>query len=73
MQFDDLEEVAEFYVGQRVFDSPVGGGTVTGVTDAGYPQVNHVAVSWLLLYYGPKLFDPNGVYRRLQTGMEKQV
>lgn len=34
--------------GDEVLDSPVGPGFVTGVTQAGYPQVNDVAVAWLL-------------------------
>lgn len=35
-------------VGDSVFTSPVGPGIITGVTDAGYPQVNHVAVARLV-------------------------
>lgn len=35
-------------IGDSVFNSPVGLGTLTGVTDAGYPQVNHVAVTRLV-------------------------
>lgn len=35
-------------IGDSVFNSPVGSGTLTGVTDAGYPQVNHVAVTRLV-------------------------
>lgn len=35
-------------IGDSVFNSPVGSGTLTGITDAGYPQVNHVAVARLV-------------------------
>lgn len=35
-------------IGDSVFNSPVGSGTLTGITDAGYPQVNHVAVTRLV-------------------------
>lgn len=35
-------------IGDSVFNSPVGSGALTGVTDAGYPQVNHVAVTRLV-------------------------
>lgn len=34
-------------IGDTIEDSPVGSGTITGVTERGYPQVNHVAVAWL--------------------------
>ena len=48
-------------IGDAVKDSPRGAGTVTGVTDAGYPQVNGVAVAWLELAGGELYFDPKGV------------
>lgn len=38
--------------------SPVGAGTVTGITERGYPQVNHVAVAWLTRPDGGQ-FDPH--------------
>jgi hypothetical protein len=41
-----------------VADSPVGPGAVTGFTQRGYPQVNHVAVTWLRLTDGAT-FDPH--------------
>ena len=41
-------------------DSPTGPGTITGITDAGYPQVNHIAVAWLERDDGA-VFDPRGV------------
>lgn len=44
-------------VGDLVSNSPVGSGKVTGVTQAGYPQVNHVAVVWLERPDGAR-FDP---------------
>ncbi len=45
-------------VGDIIDDSPVGGGTITGFTERGYPQVNHVAVGWLLTENG-LLFNPH--------------
>ena len=47
-------------VGDAVKDSPTGPGTITGITDAGYPQVNHIAVAWLERD-GGAVFDPRGV------------
>lgn len=47
-------------VGDAVKDSPTGPGTVTDITDAGYPKVNHVAVAWLERGDGV-IFDPRGV------------
>lgn len=44
--------------GDAVKASPVGAGTVTGITDAGYPQVNHIAVGWLERTDGA-VFDPH--------------
>lgn len=44
-------------LGDPVADSPLGPGQVTGITDAGYPQVNHVAVAWCRLTDGAT-FDP---------------
>jgi hypothetical protein len=41
-------------IGDKVKESPVGTGEITGITQAGYPQVNHVAVSWLVLEDGTK-------------------
>lgn len=47
-------------VGDAVKDSPTGAGVITGITDAGYPQVNHIAVAWLEREDGA-VFDPRGV------------
>ena len=47
-------------VGDAVKDSPTGPGTITGITDAGYPQANHIAVAWLERDDGA-VFDPRGV------------
>lgn len=44
-------------IGDSVSESPVGAGKVTGITEAGYPQVNHVAVVWLKRPDGG-CFDP---------------
>lgn len=52
-------------IGDTVFNSPVGAGTITGITDAGYPQVNHIAVARLVhkTQDGPFLvYDPIGKY-----------
>ena len=45
-------------VGDPVRASPVGPGTVTGITQAGYPQVNRVAVTWLEREDGA-VYDPH--------------
>lgn len=39
-------------IGDAVSHSPVGAGTITGFTERGFPQVNHVAVAWLRLPTG---------------------
>lgn len=48
----------EICFGDSVSDSPVGDGVVTGFTDRGYPQVNHVAVLWLERPDGAR-YDPH--------------
>lgn len=48
-------------IGDTVADSPVGPGVITGITDAGYPQVNHVAVGRLKRTDGV-VFDPRNTY-----------
>lgn len=50
-------------IGDDVAESPVGPGKITGVTDAGYPQVNHVAVARLTRVDGA-VFDPYHTYER---------
>lgn len=50
-------------IGNTVEDSPVGPGTITGITDAGYPQVNRVAVGCLRRTDGV-VFDPSGAYKK---------
>lgn len=47
-------------IGDAVKDSPTGAGTITDITDAGYPRVNHIAVAWLEREDGA-VFDPRGV------------
>lgn len=54
-------------IGDSVKDSPQGAGTVTGITDSGYPQVNGVAVAWLELAGGELYFDPNGVREKAKA------
>ena len=46
-------------VGDEIEDSPVGPGKITGVTMAGYPQVNDVAVTWIRRVDGV-VWDPHG-------------
>lgn len=50
-------------IGAAVIDSPVGPGTVTKFSDAGYPMVNGVSVAWCVFAFGPSLrvFDPQRV------------
>ena len=52
-----------FQVGDTIADSPVGAGVITGITEAGYPQVNHVAVARLTRTDGA-VFDPYGSYEK---------
>lgn len=53
----------EIQIGDTIAASPVGPGTVTDITDAGYPRVNHVAVACLKRTDG-KVFDPYGHYAK---------
>ena len=50
-------------VGDAIADSPVGPGHITGITEAGFPQVNHVAVARLISTDGI-VFDPHGSYEK---------
>ena len=50
-------------VGDDVAESPVGPGKVTDITQAGYPQVNGVAVACLKRTDGV-VFDPYGHYAK---------
>ena len=52
-------------IGDTVAESPVGPGVVTDITDAGYPQVNHIAVACLKRTDGA-VFDPFGHYAKEQ-------
>lgn len=47
-------------IGERVKDSPMGAGVLTGITERGMPQINHVAVAWIETEDGG-IFDPFGV------------
>jgi len=47
-------------IGDKVRNSSVGPGGVTGFTERGFPQVNYVAVSWLILEDGT-VYNPMGV------------
>jgi hypothetical protein len=54
-------------IGDTVFNLPVGPGPITGITDAGFPQINHVAVSRFIYkdeqnQFG--IFDPHGSYAK---------
>ena len=53
-------------VGDTVSDSPVGPGSITSITQAGYPRVNEVAVAWLERTDGA-VFDPRHVRNKKQT------
>lgn len=53
----------ELRIGDAVEDSPVGPGTITDFTDAGYPKVNDIAVACLKRTDGA-VFDPFGHYER---------
>jgi len=46
-------------VGDMIADSPVGAGEITGVTLAGFPKVNHIAVTWIERTDGV-VWDPHG-------------
>jgi len=50
-------------IDEPVRASPVGSGTITGITQAGYPQVNHIAVAWCIRSDG-LAFDPYGHTRK---------
>lgn len=50
-------------IGDIVEDSPVGAGEITGITEAGFPQVNHVAVARLKRTDGA-IFDPYDSYKK---------
>jgi hypothetical protein len=56
-------------IGDTIADSPVGAGEVTGITDAGYPQVNHVAVVYLTRTDGV-VFDPFDHYAKTAQRQE---
>lgn len=53
-------------IGDAVSDSGVGAGKITAFTDAGFPQVNHVAVAWLECEDGT-VFDPHSVREKHKT------
>lgn len=46
-------------VGDTIKASPVGAGTLTDVTHAGYPRINGIAVAWCIRTDGAT-FDPYG-------------
>lgn len=47
--------------GRPVADSPVGPGRVTGVSPAGFPRVDYIAVAWVVFADTGEVFDPYGV------------
>jgi hypothetical protein len=51
-------DIGKLKIGDMVDDSAVGCGTITGFTERGYPQVNHIAVGWLFTENGD-LFNPH--------------
>jgi len=48
--------------GDVVIESPVGPGKITGFSQRGYPEVNHITVAYLKRADGT-MFDPHGHYR----------
>jgi hypothetical protein len=48
-----------FEVGDPIAKSPVGAGTFTEITDAGWPRVNGIAVVWMEREDGAR-YDPLG-------------
>lgn len=52
--------MSEVEIGERVKDSPMGAGVLTGITERGMPQIDHVAVAWIEAEDGG-IFDPFGV------------
>jgi len=49
-----------FAIGDTIKRSPVGAGVITGITEAGYPQVNHIAVTQLERTDGV-IYAPHGL------------
>ena len=45
-------------VGDPILASPVGCGTLTGISSVGYPMVNHVTVTWCERPDGAR-YDPH--------------
>ena len=58
-------------IGDTVEDSPVGPGVITGITEAGYPQVNYVAVACLKRTDGV-IFDPFHHYSKKQNASQEK-
>lgn len=56
-------------IGDPIKASPVGPGTMTGITEAGYPQVNQIAVAWLERPDGAR-FDPWDKHGGSRAGQE---
>ena len=56
----------ELNVGDTVAKSPVGEGAITGFSQRGYPQVNHIAVA-CLIRTDEVVFDPHGHYAKDQA------
>jgi hypothetical protein len=57
----------ELCIGDSVFNSPVGSGQITGITDSGYPKVNHIAVARLVHkteYNEFLVYDPTMSYAK---------
>lgn len=50
-------------IGNKVVNSPIGAGRITGMTLADYPKVNDVAVAWLVLEDG-RVFDPHSALEK---------
>lgn len=59
-------------VGDKVKFSPLGAGTVTDISDAGYPRVDGVAVAWVEME-GGGVYDPRNVRPKLTASQVDKV
>ena len=56
----------EIKIGEMVKNSPVGAGIFTDITEAGYPRVNHVAVTWMVM-------DDDYIYNPLNVKIKESA
>lgn len=43
-----VNDLSRFNPGDTITDSPRGPGSFTGMSDAGYPRVDHITVTWVI-------------------------